>query len=156
MIQEYIDTCYEAGTQKMASQIPIAHIKRLDLHSITFCLVRMSGTTSQHVISRPLMYYALKCTWPTVFDWCTGLLASVCSQLTACKAGWQKNFGYKNLICSFLFERVPSISPRVSLPPSPPREPQMKRWTLLQYRLGGGLPCHYDEDFFNQLTRVTF
>ena len=32
----------------------------------------------------------------------------------------------------------------------------MKRWTLLWYRLGGGSPRHYDEDFFNWWTRITF
>ena len=156
MIQEYIDTNCEAGTQKVASQIPIAHIEALALHSIAFCLVRMLGTATQHVISHPLMYYALECTRPTVFDWCTGLLAFVRVPLTACKTGRQKNFGYRSLICSFFLEIFPALSPRVSLPPSPLREPQMKRWTLLWYRLGSGPPRHYDEDFFDWWTRVTF
>ena len=136
----YIYTYCEAGTQKVASQIPIARIETLALHSIAFCLVRMLGTTTQHVISRPLMYYALECTRPTVFDWCTGLQVSVRAQLTTCKTWQKENFGYGSLICSFFFERIPSLSPWVSLPPSPPREPRMKRWTLWWYRLGGGPP----------------
>lgn len=60
-IQEYIIAYYEAGTQKVVSQIPIARIETLALRSMAYCLVRMSGTAAQHVISRPLMYYALEC-----------------------------------------------------------------------------------------------
>lgn len=122
-IQEYIDTYCKAGTQKVASQIPIARIETSTLLSIAFYLVRMSGTVSQHVISHPLMYYALECMRPTVFVCFTGLLAFVRSQLTTCKIARHKNFGYGSLICSFFFDRVPTLAPRVSLPPSPSREP---------------------------------
>ena len=86
-IQEYIDTYCEDGTQKVASHIPIARIETLALRSIVFCLLKMSGTTSQHVISHPLMYYALECSRATIFYWCTWLLASVRAQLMACKTG---------------------------------------------------------------------
>ena len=86
-IQEYITMYCEEGTQKVASQIPIARIRTLALRSVAYCLVRMSDTTTQHVISRPLMYYALECMRPTVYDWCTSLLASVRTQLTTCKMG---------------------------------------------------------------------
>lgn len=61
-IQKYIATYYEASTQKVASQIPIDRIKILALHSISYCLVRRSGTIAHNVISCPLMYYALECT----------------------------------------------------------------------------------------------
>lgn len=155
-IQEYIATYYEAGTQKVALQIPIAHIEKLAPHSIAYCLVKVSGTASQCVISHPLFCYALECTQLTVFDWCTGLLAFACTQLTTCKRGRQKNFGYGSLIGSFFFERIPAHALRVSLPPSPLRGPQMKRWTLLWYHLGGGAPHHYDEDFFDWWNWVTF
>jgi hypothetical protein len=50
-IQVYITVYCEEGTQKVASQIPIARIQGLALRSISYCLVRMSGTTAQHVIS---------------------------------------------------------------------------------------------------------
>lgn len=62
MIQEYINTYCEAGTQKVVSQIPITRIETLALSSISFFLVKMLGTATQHVISHPLMYYALECT----------------------------------------------------------------------------------------------
>ena len=97
-IHEYITMYCEEGTQKVASQIPIAWIWTLALRLVAYCLVRMLGTTAQHVISRSLMYYALECMRSTVYDWCTGLLAFVHTQLTACKTGRQKNFGYSSLI----------------------------------------------------------
>ena len=138
-IQEYITVYCEEGTQKVASQIPIARIQTLALRSMAYCLVRMLGTSTQHVISQPLMYYALECMRPTVYDWCTSLLTSVCTQLTACKTRRQIFFGYGSLICSFFFERILVLTPRVSMPPLPPREPRMARWTRLWYCLGGGL-----------------
>ena len=140
----------------MASQIPIARIRTLALRSVAYCLVRMSSTAAQHVISQLLMYYALEFLQPTIYDWCTSLLASVCTQLTTCKMGRQKNFGYGSLICSFFFERIPVLTPRVSMPPPPPREPWMARWIRLWYRLGGGPTQCYDEEFFNWWARVTF
>ena len=116
----------------------------------------MSGTIAQHVISRPLMYYASECMRPTIYDWCTNLLASVRMQLTTCKTGRQKNFGYGSLICSFFFERIPCLTPRISMPPPPPREPRMVQWTRVWYRLGGGPMQRYDEEFFNWWARITF
>ena len=50
-IQEYISIYCEEGTQKVASQIPIARIRGIGLRSVAYCLVRMSGTATQHVIS---------------------------------------------------------------------------------------------------------
>lgn len=126
------------------------------LSSIAYYLVRMSGTMAQHIISCPLIYYALECTRPMIYDWCTRLLASIRTHLMTCKVGQKKNFGYGSLICSFFFKRILTLAPRVSLPPSPMREPQMRRWTLLWYCLGGGPPRHYNEDFFNWWTQVTF
>ena len=111
----------EDDTQKVASQIPIAQIRTLALRSVAYCLVKMSGIVAQHVISHPLMYDSLECMRPTVYDWCTDMLASVRTQMTICKTGRQNNFGYGSLICSFFFERIPALTPRVSLPP-PPRE----------------------------------
>jgi hypothetical protein len=128
-IQEYITVYCEEGTQKVASQIPIAWIRTVALRSVAYYLVRMSGTTAQHVISFPLMYYALECMRPIVYDWCTDMLVFVPTQLTACKTGRHKIFGYGSLICSFFFERIPALTPRVSMPPPSPREPQMARWT---------------------------
>jgi hypothetical protein len=128
----------------------------LALRSVAYCLVRMLGTSSQHVISHPLMYYALECMRPIVYAWCTSMLASVRTQLTTCKMGRQKNFVYGSLICSFFFERIPALTPRVSLLPLPLREPQMMRWTRLWYRLGGRPTRHYEEDFFNWWAHVTF
>ena len=120
-IQEYINAYCKAGTQKVASQIPIVQIETLTLRSVEYCIVRMSGTAAQHVISCLLMYYTLECMRPTIYDWCIGLLAYVCTQLTACKIGRQKNFGYGSLICLFFFERILAFGLSIILPP-PPRE----------------------------------
>ena len=140
----------------MASQISIAQIRTLALRFVAYCLVKMLDIASQHVISHPLIYYALQCMRPIVYDWCTNMLASVCTQLIACNTGRHKFFGYGSRICSFFFERIPALTLRVSMPPPPLREPWMARWTRLWYRLGGGPARHYHEDFFNWWARLTF
>ena len=155
-IQEYITVYWEEGTQKVASQIPITQIQTLALRSVAYYLVRMSGTTAQHVISQLLMYYVLECMRPTVYEWCTSMLASIRTQLTSCKTGRHKFFGYDSLIFSFFFERIPILTLRVSMTPPPLREPRMARWTWLWYCLGGGPTQHYDEEFFNWWGRVSF
>ena len=42
------------------------------------------------------------------------------------------------------------------MPPPPPREPQMARWTRVWYCLGGGSVQRYDKEFFNWWAMITF
>ena len=67
-IKEYITVYCKEGIQKVASQIPIAQIRTLALRSVAYCLVRMPGIASQHVISHPLMYYVPECMRSIVYD----------------------------------------------------------------------------------------
>ena len=38
-------------------------------------------------------------------------------QLSDCKMGRVRNFGFGSILSTFLFERVPGLSPRVEIPP---------------------------------------
>jgi hypothetical protein len=69
------------------------------------------------------MFYVVECICPIIYDWSTSLLYSMKTQLTECKNGKMKNFGYGIILCSFFFERVPSMSPRVFMAPHRLREP---------------------------------
>ena len=40
-----------------------------------------------HQASRPLIFYAMECMRPTIYDWSTTLLSNMKHQLSECKAG---------------------------------------------------------------------
>jgi hypothetical protein len=81
-IEEYIDAHCIVGTEKVGSQLPIRAIKNLSLNIVVLILTRITGSTSLHQASRPLMFYSVECLRPTVYDWCTSLLDKMKSQLT--------------------------------------------------------------------------
>ena len=53
-------------------------------------------------------------------------------------------------MCTFFFEKVPALRPRVVVSISTPRDPRMGQWVDLMKRLGGGeVPrIAFDDDFF--------
>jgi hypothetical protein len=63
-MEEYITTYCIAGTKKVGSQLPIRVIENLSLKIIILVLTRISGSTSLHQVSRPLMFYVVECLRP--------------------------------------------------------------------------------------------
>jgi hypothetical protein len=148
-MEEYISTHCVAGTDKVGSQLPIRVIENLSLKIIVLVLTWILGSASLHQASRPLMFYAVECLRPIVYDWCTSLLANMKSQLMDCKQGKMRNFGFASILCSFFFERVPGLSPRVEITPHGQRDPTMSWWTDVMRWLGGGrVPTPYNDEFF--------
>jgi hypothetical protein len=76
-VEEYIKAHYVAGSPMVGSQIPIRPIGNLNLKIILLMLTRIIGSTSLHQALRPLMFYALECERPTIYDWCTSLLTNM-------------------------------------------------------------------------------
>ena len=71
-------------------------------------------------------------------------------QLSDCKRGRQKNFGYSKMLVAFFLERVPSLSPIVPLPVRSPSQPRLIIWGEIFLREGGGgsVQSVYDVDFY--------
>jgi hypothetical protein len=80
-MEEYITTYCIADIEKVGSQLPIRAIENLSLKIIVLVLRQISGSTSLHQASRPLMLYVVECLRPMVYDWCTTLLANMKSHL---------------------------------------------------------------------------
>ena len=78
--------CYP-GTEKVGSQIPTKSIQVLGLKAILLTLGRIVGLASLHQASRPLMFYAMECMRPIVYDWSMTLLSNMKEQLNDCKMG---------------------------------------------------------------------
>ena len=127
-VQDYINTYCMPGTQKMATYIPIAHIRSLPLQVLVSTVLRVVGSSSLHLATRNQMIIAVECLQGAVFDWCSGVISIMKKQLFDCKRGRRKNFGYSSILVAFFFERMPALSPAVPLPSFSPRQPKLSRW----------------------------
>jgi hypothetical protein len=135
---EYIAQYCREGTRKSSGKIPIKDIIDHPLCMILFTITKLAGSTGPHLASKSQMVYAIECLEPRVFNWCGGLLVNLKDQITKCKTGRQKQFGYGSLLVSFFLEWVPLMHPWIEMPRAPLTEPQMERWTSLMSQLGGG------------------
>ena len=102
--------------KKFGSKILTKSIQVLGLKAILLALGRIAGLASLHQVSRTLMFYAVECMRPTVYDWSTALLSNMKHQLSECNMGRVRNFGFSSILSMFFFERVPGLSPRVDVP----------------------------------------
>ena len=67
-IDEYIVVYCFSDTKKVGIQIPTNSIQVLGLKAILLALGRIARLDSLHQDSWPLMFYALECMRPTVYD----------------------------------------------------------------------------------------
>ena len=88
----------------------------LGLKAILLTLGRIVGLASLHQASQPLMFYAVECMRPIVYESSTTLLGNMKHQLSECKMGRVRNFGFSSILSTFFFERVMGLSPRVDVP----------------------------------------
>jgi hypothetical protein len=73
------------------------------------------------------------------------------NQLTDCKLGRMRNFGFEFILCSFFFKRVPSLSPRVDINPHDLDDLDMTWCTEVMQQLEGGrVPTPYNDEFFHK------
>ena len=149
-IEDYVHIYCPGHLEKVGSQIPIKHVESLSLRIILFTIARVNGSASLQQASWLAMSLAVECL-TTVFDWCTPLIANLKSQLTSIKKAKTKTFRYGTILCSFFFDRVPTLHPRVSVSISTPRDPRMGRWAnLMKWLEGGDVPrTTFNDDFFS-------
>jgi hypothetical protein len=77
------------------------------------------------------------------------LLTAIRRQLTSCRRAGGGDFAFGTLLCSFFFERIPTLRPHHPIRAAGPREPRMRRWGEFMARGGGGVVNNvYREDFF--------
>ena len=114
-IEEYITIYCLLNMEKVGSQIPTNSIQNLGLKEILLVLGRISRLASLHQAYRPLIFYAVECISPTIYDWSTSLLGNMKQQLTYYKMKRVRNFGFTSILTNFFFERVLKLSPRVDI-----------------------------------------
>ena len=67
-IDEYIEVYFFPETKKVGSQILKNLIQVLGLKAILLALGRIARLASLHQALRPLMFYAVECMRPTMYD----------------------------------------------------------------------------------------
>ena len=74
---------------------------------------RVAGSQGVHQDSRAHMLYAIEAMAPIVFNWVEALLPIFKYQLTKCRQGELKQFGFGSILSCLFFERVPQMRPQV-------------------------------------------
>ena len=95
------------------------------LQTILFTMQRVAGIQGVHQASRAHMLYAIEAMAPTVFNWMEALLSIFKDQLTKCRQGELKWFGFGSIISYFFFEWVPQMRPQVVFIELRARDPRM-------------------------------
>ena len=67
-IDEYIVVYFYPDIKKVGSQVPTNAIQVLGLKAILLTLGRIASLESLHQASRPLMFYAVECMRPMIYD----------------------------------------------------------------------------------------
>ena len=96
---------------EVGSQVPIHKITRISLKVIVLLIGWITRSVALHHDSLAYMYCVVKRLKSWVFEWSMTMLDFMKRHLTECWGWSNKNSGLGILLCSFFFERVPSLSP---------------------------------------------
>ena len=110
-VQNYVDMFYTSGTQKKGSSVIIADIQDFTLQVLASTIVRLSGSSGLHMATRNQMRVAVDCFRGALYDWCSGVLPIMKRQLSDCRRGRRKNFGYASKLVAFFFFESTSHEP---------------------------------------------
>jgi hypothetical protein len=133
-MSEYCNQYCVPEAERKKGKVSIWGVQDLTLHTILFTIARMAGSSTPHMELQSYFQYAIECTEPRVFNWADDVLRSIKKQLTKCRQGDLKQFGYGYLLVSFFLERVPVFRLQVEWNIPGPRDPRMLIWCQLMAR----------------------
>jgi hypothetical protein len=150
-MSEYCSLHYVPEAERKKGKVVIWGVRDLTLRTILFTIARMVGSSAPHMALQSFFQYAIECIEPRVFNWADVVLRSMKRQLTKCRRGNLKQFGYGSLLVSFFLERVSLLRLQVEWNLLAPRNPRMLRWCQLMARHVARLIIKYDDTFFDWL-----
>ena len=110
-MRELIDRQYALGTRTSGKKIPIRVVTDGPLRIILFTMHRVFRSQGVHQDSREHMLYAIEALEPMVFNWVESMLPIFKDQLTKCRQGELKQFGFGSILAYFFFKQVPQMRP---------------------------------------------
>jgi hypothetical protein len=150
-MSEYCHQYCVPKAERIKGKVSIWGLQELTLWTILFTIACMAGSTTLHMALQSYFQYAIECTEPQVFNWSDAILCSMKRQLTKCRKGELKKFGYGLLLVSFFLERVPLLRLQVDWGLPVPQDPRMLRWCNLMARHVVGPIIKYNDSFFDWL-----
>jgi len=114
--------CPQARKSK-SGKVTIPTMQDLILQAMLFMVTRVAGSQAQHEASKNHLRLALDYLNPTMFNWADAVTASMKRQLTNCRRGRTKQFGYGSILLPLMLERVPALQLQdMALDPPGPHE----------------------------------
>jgi hypothetical protein len=150
-MSEYCNQYCVPEAERKKGKVAIWGVTDLTLRTILFAISRMEGSVAPHMALQSYFQYAIECTEPRLFNWVDAVLRSIKKQLTKCRRGDLKQFGYGSLLVSFFLERVPMLRLQAEWNFLGPRDPRMLWWCRLMARHVAGPILKYDDIFFDWL-----
>jgi hypothetical protein len=150
-MSEYCHLHCVPEAERSKGKVAIWGVRDLTLRTILFTIAHMAGSVAPHMALQSYFQYAIECTEPRVFNWADAVLRSMKRQLTKCRRGNLKQFGYGSLLVSFFLERVPLLRLQVEWGLPAPTDPRMLRWCQLMARHVAGPIIKYNDAFFDWL-----
>ena len=102
--QELINRHCIPKTRTSGKKISIKAVVDGPLRTVLFTMQRVVGRQGVHQESRVHMLYAIEAMTPTIFNWLEALLPVFKDQLTKCRQGELKQFGFRSILACFFFE----------------------------------------------------
>lgn len=92
-----------------SGKVAIPTVEDVVLHAILFMVTQVEGSQVQHKPSKTHLRLALKCLNPTMFNWAEAVVANMKRQLTNCRRGETKQFGYGSILFPLILEWVSAL-----------------------------------------------
>lgn len=96
--------CPRARLRSNSAKVDIPTVRDLTLKAVLFTITRAAGVQAPHEASKNHLLLAEECLNPTLFYWATAVTTNIKRQLTKCKQGRVKQFGYGLILVSFFLE----------------------------------------------------
>lgn len=93
-MSEYVHQYCVPKAERIKDKVAIWGVQNLTLRTILFTIACMVGSATPHMALQSYFQYAIECIEPWVFNWSDAVLCSMKRQLTKCRRGDLKQFGY--------------------------------------------------------------
>jgi hypothetical protein len=148
-MSEYCHLHCVPEAERSKGKVSIWGVQDLTLRTIFFTIAHMVGSSTPHMALQSYFQYSIECNEPWVFNWADAVIHSMKRQLTKCRRGNLKQFGYGSLFLSLFLERVSLLRLQVEWDLPAPTDPRMLRWCQLMARHVVGPIIKYDDTFFD-------
>jgi hypothetical protein len=125
------------------TMVSISAIDSLAHHCIAAMIVHIYGSLATQRISGGQLLVLERVVAREKFAWGLTLHARMVAQLDRCRSTGAGDFAFGLILVAWFLERVPMLRPRVLLEMPEVREPQLRRWSTILLRHGGGEGGHF-------------